>query len=149
MTPSFGLTLAGIVLGAPVPAGVPNDRIVLRVDFPFGTAVVLKGRTIVYEPPADRPKAPPAQAAPPVARPGPGKPFNRADVEKLVRALQAGADSAPLTAQPVRARWLVSGLVPWPDLAGGVHRGPDSVAVWAGAFGYEVLLNIWLPAGGG
>ena len=90
MAPCLGLTLAWIVLGPPLPAGVPADRVVGRIDLPFGTAVLMAGRTIVYERPADRPKAPPAQAAPPAAaRPAPDKPFSRAEVEKLVRALRA------------------------------------------------------------
>jgi hypothetical protein len=141
----------------PQPAHPADTRILLRLELPAVRVIVKRGRTVVYEVPrADRPQPPapqrpadnrsgrPAQAGPSagMVRPDgePGRPFSRAEVEALVKALRAGAGPAPLETKPVRDSW--------PDPTWGMARGPDSVTVWAGVFDYEVLFEFRLAGRG-
>ena len=152
---------------SPQPSNPRDARILVRIELPAVKVVVKQGRTVVYESPrAERRQAPaprrpaddqtgrPTQASPPAGmarpegKPGQAQAFDRPEVEALVKALRAGGKSAPLKTEPVRERWLIPGLIPWPDADWGVARGPDYVAVWGGAFDYEVLFEVRLSGHG-
>ena len=151
----------------PQPANPRDARILVQIEFPAVTVVVKRGRTVVYESfraerrqapaprrPADDQTGRPAQAssaermARQEGKPGQAQAFDRTEVEALVKALRAGGNSAPLKTEPVHERWLIPGLIPWPHAAWGVARGPDFIAVWAGAFDYEVLFEVRLSGHG-
>jgi hypothetical protein len=159
MTYDHGLVLILLAVGLsplsarnppPQPANTSDARILLRIEFPAVKVVLNRGRTVVYESPrrdrpqprapqqpADKPSGGPAQARPPKEK-EPGQPFSRAEVEKSIKRLRASASSATLKPEPIGESWL--GLGPNPD--GGIQWGPDSVAVWAGAFDYEILVTV-------
>jgi hypothetical protein len=151
----------------PQPAHPRDARILVRIELPAVKVVVKQGRTVVYESPrTERQQAPaprrsaddqavrPTQTSPPggmarpEGKPGQAQAFDRAEVEALVKALRAGGNSAPLKTEPLRERWLIPGLIPWPDAIWGVATGPDFVAVWAGAFDFEVLFEVRLSGHG-
>jgi hypothetical protein len=172
MTYHHGLALVLIAVGAsplaasdspPRPANPRDARIRFAIELPVVKVIIKEGRTLVYEVPgADRPQAralqrpaenqkdPPALATPrggtahQESKPDHAPAFNRAEVEKFIKLLQAGKSPTPLKPEPVDESW----PIPWPNPAWGVERGPDSVTVWAGVFNYEVLVGFRLPGPG-